>query len=144
MIKQLAIEFTNGVRRQLTLAANSFLFLGADLEPVLISASPDVVTVSDTTQELSSLALVRRFRTGHAASVATLADGLYVGQRLTLSGTLGTAGDALTVTSATGLLKLSDSSALTSLDFDADDEFAVLEWRPTGWQVVATDATETV
>lgn len=142
-MKKLAVEFTNGERKELPLQGNAALFIGNDGEPKLFSDSPDIVETSDATQELAVDDLVRRVSTTAAASVATIADGLYIGQRITVlvDGLLDAS--TLVLTSATGILKVSDSSELTSLDFDTESEYATLEWTPGGWQIVRTSATET-
>lgn len=152
LMKKLAIEFTGGIRRELTIAGNALLFLSAaasgekgpelPAEPILLGNS-EVIEVTDETQELSARHLQVNIRTGAAASVATLEDGLYIGQHLTVyCKALGTGGDALTLTSATGIVDASQS-ALTSLDFNAADEFALLVWNGEAWQVINATAAET-
>lgn len=143
-MKKLAIEFTNGERKELVLQGNSVLFIDNAGEPKLLSDSPDIIIVDDTTQELAVEALVIRVSTGAVASVATIADGLYLGQQVAVKLVSLSGVDTLVLTSATGLRKLSDGTALTSLGFNAANEYAVLRWTSTGWQVVDVTATETV
>ena len=145
--KNLAVELTNGDRHELALASSAFLFLrdkGAakGVEPVLLGDS-ETIEVSDSTQELSAENQTIHFRTAHASSVATLEDGLFLGQRLSVKcESLGTGGDTLTLTSATGI-EDAGGSALTSIDFDAADEFVILDWIGDAWRVVYATATET-
>lgn len=144
------IEFNNGHRRSLTLAGNALLFFSAaaataeiPAEPILLGDS-EVISVSDTTQELPATHQTIHFATAAAASVATLADGLFLGQRLAVQcSALGAGGQALTLTSASGIVNASQS-ALTNLVFDAADEFAILDWNGEAWQVVNATCTETV
>ncbi|MFP4541949.1 MAG: hypothetical protein ACLFR7_09990 [Opitutales bacterium] len=144
--KKLAVEFTHGVRRELAFVASAFLFFKTDaengLEPVLLGETAPI-EVSDTTQELSAEAQTINVRTAAAASVATLADGLFLGQRLAVRlDALGTAGDALTLTSDTGIEDAA-GDALASLGFDEAEEFAILDWVGDAWRVVNATATET-
>jgi len=144
--KKIAVEFTDGKRVLLPLIAGSFLFLkpgtgGEIVEPVLLGSS-EVVTVDDTTQELSAENQTINFRTAAVASVATLEDGLYLGQRLAIKCKARSGADTLVLTSATGINDAS-GSALTSLDFDDDGEFAILDWLGDAWQVVNATCTET-
>lgn len=142
-MKKLAIEFTNGERKELLLQGNAALFIGNDGEPKLFSDFPDIVEVSATTKVLAVNDLVRRVKITALASVATIADGLYIGQRITvlIDGLL--ASSALTLTSATDILASADSAALDDLIFDANGEYATLEWTPVGWQVIRGTATQT-
>ena len=103
-------------------------------------ATGDTISVSDTTQVIPAFPYHTQAETTHADSVASLADGEYVGQRklITLI-TLGEVGDDLTL-SPTNIHNASGTQA-TSVVFDAADEFLLVEWTGVEWQAIYTTAT---
>lgn len=98
------------------------------------------ITATDVTQELSLATFHAKITTGHAASVASLADGTYPGQRklITLE-TITTEGDVFTL-DETNIHNAAGTQA-TSVTFDAEGEFLLLEWTGVEWQEVYGTAT---
>lgn len=104
------------------------------------NASGEDITVSDTTQEIGTTPFHTQATTSHASSVASLADGDYVGQRklITLDA-LGTAGDELALDEAN--IHNSSGTQATGVTFDAANEFLLVEWTGVEWQEVYGTAT---
>lgn len=105
-------------------------------------ATGETISVSATTQEIGTSPFHTQAETTAAASVASLANGTYAGQRklITLA-TLGTGGDVLTL-DETNIHNAAGTQA-TGVTFDAADEFLLVEWTGTEWQEVHGTATIT-
>lgn len=103
-------------------------------------ATGETINVSATTQEVSTSPFHTQMVTTAAASVASLADGTYAGQRklITLK-TLGTGGDEVAL-DETNIHNASGVQA-TGVTFDAADEFLLVEWTGVEWQAVYSTAT---
>lgn len=103
-------------------------------------ATGETIDVSATTQVIATSPFHTQMVTTAAASVASLADGTYAGQRklITLK-TLGTGGDTLAL-DETNIHNAAGVQA-TGVTFDAATEFLLVEWTGVEWQAVHTTAT---
>lgn len=109
---------------------NTYPTILAYLEDGVESGLQEVISPQDATAVQSMIGGTTFLAGGYtmaADSTATLADGLIQGQLKAFQGlgALGTQDWLLTVTSG---LKLAASDALASLEFDAANEYSVLEW----------------
>lgn len=107
-------------------------------------AGYEEITVNATTQDIAVDVYETRFTTGAASSVAKLPAGAYIGQRKVIKcKALGTAGDALVLTPASGVTwKQSDgTTACASVTFSAANKYLLVEWNGARWTNIATDGT---
>lgn len=100
----------------------------------------ETIDVSATTQVIATSPFHTQMVTTAAASVVSLANGTYAGQRklITLK-TLGTGGDEVALAPAN--IHNAAGTQATGVTFDAATEFLLVEWTGVEWQAVYTTAT---